>query len=103
MQVRPIMVTGDNAHCAAYIGRACNMVAQDADLLLADVDSSGDVNWSLMGSNRQDAKLHPSFTTAQVGSLYLVRASASKYMQLEGLYVWLVEVRLSTSLRMLSV
>ncbi|DBA79899.1 TPA: hypothetical protein ACH3X1_008117 [Trebouxia sp. C0004] len=65
-QVRPILVTGDSAHCAAYIGRACGMVAQHAGLLLADVDSSGDVNWSLMGSNRQDAKLQQSFTTAQV-------------------------------------
>ncbi|DBB17796.1 TPA: hypothetical protein ACH3X3_002824 [Trebouxia sp. C0006] len=65
-QVRPIMVTGDSAHCAAYIGRACGMVAQHADILLADIDTCGSVSWSLMGSNRQDAKLHPSFTTAQV-------------------------------------
>lgn len=71
------MVTGDSAHCAAYIGRACGMVAQHADLLLADINSSGDVNWSLMGSNRQDAKLHISFTTAQVGCLHLLASMCS--------------------------
>lgn len=103
MQVRPIMVTGDSAHCAAYIGRACGMVAQHADILLADLDTRGNVSWSLMGSNRQDAKLHPSFTTAQVGCLYLVLAPATKYMQPEILYVTLVHVMPSKSLHMLFV
>ncbi len=97
------MVTGDSVHCAAYIGRACGMVAQHADILLADIDTCGNVSWSLMGSNRQHAKLHPSFTTAQVGCLYLVLAHATKYVQPEKPYVTLVEVMPLTSLHMLFV
>ena len=60
------MLTGDSAQCAYYIGRECGMVAEAAELLLADVDSAGDVTWTHMGTTPQDAKLHPTFTTAQV-------------------------------------
>ena len=66
MQVRPIMVTGDSAQCAHYIGRACGMIEEAADLLLADVDSSGEVTWSFVGNGSQDVKLQPRFTTIQV-------------------------------------
>jgi len=66
MQVRPVMVTGDSAQCAHYIGRACGMVAEGADLLLGDVDAGGDVAWSLMATHTQDIKLQSTLTTAQV-------------------------------------
>ena len=60
------MLTGDSAQCAHYVGRACGMIGEAADLLLADIDSSGDVTWSFVGNGAQDVKLQPSFTTAQV-------------------------------------
>ena len=61
------MVTGDSAQCGHYIGRACGMVAEGADVLLADVGPEGEVTWSFMGANSQEAKLQTSFTTVQVG------------------------------------
>ncbi|KAL3158258.1 hypothetical protein ABBQ38_010509 [Trebouxia sp. C0009 RCD-2024] len=65
-QVRPIMVTGDSAYCAHYIGRACGLIEEAADLLLADVDASGDVAWSFAGSRAQDNKLQVKMSTQQV-------------------------------------
>lgn len=41
MQVRPVMVTGDNAHCGHYIGKQCMIVAPGVRVLLGDVDSDG--------------------------------------------------------------
>ena len=61
------MVTGDSAQCGHYIGRACGMVAEGADVLLADVGLEGEVTWSFMGASSQEAKLQTSFTTVQVG------------------------------------
>lgn len=65
VQVRPIMVTGDSAYCAHYIGRACGLIEEAADLLLADVDASGDVAWSFAGSRAQDNKLQVKMSTQQ--------------------------------------
>ena len=59
------MVTGDSAQCAHYIGRACGMIEEAADVLLADVDSAGEVAWTFVGNGAQDDKLRPTFTTAQ--------------------------------------
>ena len=66
LQVRPLIVTGDAAQRGQYVGRACGMVAEAADLLLADVDTSGDVVWTAMGASSQDDKLLQTLTTAQV-------------------------------------
>lgn len=63
------MVTGDSAYCAHYIGRACGLIEEAADLLLADVDASGDVAWSFAGSRAQDNKLHVTMSTQQVSGI----------------------------------
>lgn len=41
MQVRPVMVTGDNAQCGHYIAKQCRMIASDVRVLLGDVDIDG--------------------------------------------------------------
>ena len=41
MQVRPVMVTGDNAQCGHYIAKQCMMVAPDVRVLLGDIDTDG--------------------------------------------------------------
>ena len=77
-QVRPIMVTGDSAQCAHYIGRACGMIEEAADLLLADMDATGSVAWSLVGSHAQDIKLQTKMSTAQASGADLVFAIANQ-------------------------
>ena len=76
------MVTGDSAQCGHYVGRACGMVAEAADLLLADVDPSGDVCWAPMREYSQDDKLLHALSTAQVTPLsYLFSSSGSHVSQ----------------------
>lgn len=41
MQVRPVMVTGDNAQCGHYIAKQCMMIAPDVRVLLGDIDADG--------------------------------------------------------------
>jgi magnesium-transporting ATPase (P-type) len=41
MQVRPVMVTGDNAQCGHYIAKQCMMIAPDVRVLLGDIDTDG--------------------------------------------------------------
>lgn len=41
MQVRPVMVTGDNAQCGHYIAKQCMMIAPDVRVLLGDIDTNG--------------------------------------------------------------
>lgn len=66
LQVRPIMLTGDNAQCAQYIARECSMVSEGAEVLLGDVTAEGRVAWIPLGPNAQPDKLSRDFTTAQV-------------------------------------
>lgn len=69
------MVTGDSAQCAHYIGRACGMIEESADLLLADVDTTGNVAWSFVGSHAQDSKLQTKMSTAQASEAGTVSAT----------------------------
>ena len=41
MQIRPVMVTGDNAQCGHYIAKQCMLIAPDVRVLLGDVDTDG--------------------------------------------------------------
>lgn len=41
IQVRPVMVTGDNAQCGHYISKQCMMIAPDVRVLLGDIDADG--------------------------------------------------------------
>lgn len=65
-------MTGDSAQCGHYIARACGMLEESADLLLADVDTMGNVAWSFVGSHAQDSKLRTKMTTAQASGAGLV-------------------------------
>lgn len=71
------MVTGDSAHCAHYIGRACGLIEQAADLLLADVDASGTVAWSFVGTRVQDHKLQITMSTQQASWICPVNKGGS--------------------------
>ena len=64
------MVTGDSSHCAHYIGRASGLIEEAADLLLADVDATGDVAWSFVGSRAQDNKLQVKMSTQQASRIF---------------------------------
>ena len=66
------MVTGDSAQCAGYVAKACGMLEESADLLLADVNTTGNVAWSFVGSHAQDSKLQTKMTTAQASGAGLV-------------------------------
>ena len=35
--VRPVMITGDNAHCGHYIAKNCGMLDPDSTVLLSEV------------------------------------------------------------------
>lgn len=61
MQVRPVMVTGDNAQCGHYIAKASGMIAEEVPVLLGDVTSGGTVSFSPMESEQGKA-----LTLAQV-------------------------------------
>ena len=50
MQVRPVMVTGDNAQCGHYIAKQCMMIAPDVRVLLGDIDTDGRY-WSRISRN----------------------------------------------------
>nr|PNR41660.1 hypothetical protein PHYPA_019065 [Physcomitrium patens] len=54
-EVRPVMVTGDNAHCGHYIGKQCMIVAPGVRVLLGDVDSDGRLGWRSMGLKGEDS------------------------------------------------
>jgi len=45
--VRPVMVTGDNAHCGHYIARQCGILAPNTRIFLTSVEG-GSVSWSDM-------------------------------------------------------
>lgn len=81
------MVTGDSAQCAHYIARACGMLEESANLLLADVDTTGNVAWSFVGSHAQDSKLQTKMTTAQAGGagLLFTRGRVSRLKLLDTL------------------
>ena len=48
--VRPVMVTGDNAHCGYYIAKQCNIVEADVTIYWTVVDKAGNVTWENMAS-----------------------------------------------------
>ena len=54
--VRPVMITGDNAQCGYYIARQCGMLAADSTVLLGD-SREGVLQWSTMGGGAE-AELH---------------------------------------------
>lgn len=44
--VRPVMVTGDNAQCGFYIAKACGIVAPGTEIYLSELDkTSNEVYW----------------------------------------------------------
>ena len=48
--VRPVMVTGDNAQCGYYIAKQCAIVEPATTILLSEVDKrTGEVSWKNMG------------------------------------------------------
>lgn len=49
-EVRPVMVTGDNAQCGHYIARECGMVAPHAQIFLGDCDDQNSIFWMPMSS-----------------------------------------------------
>ncbi|KAJ7563253.1 hypothetical protein O6H91_03G102700 [Diphasiastrum complanatum] len=56
-QIRPVMVTGDNAQCGHYIAKQCSMVASHVQVLLSELNTDNSISWSLMSSNEgNDAK-----------------------------------------------
>ncbi|BBN19120.1 hypothetical protein MPTK1_8g08050 [Marchantia polymorpha subsp. ruderalis] len=58
-QVRPVMVTGDNAQTGHYIARKCGMVEQHVPILLGDIEQpSGRVTWSRMGEVQDSLEPH---------------------------------------------
>eukprot|EP00249_Psilotum_nudum_P025155 c29394_g1_i2 orf=541-4356(-) len=44
-EVRPVMVTGDNAQCGHYIAKECGMVASHVQVFLGDIGSDYRVLW----------------------------------------------------------
>ncbi|KAI5068179.1 hypothetical protein GOP47_0016524 [Adiantum capillus-veneris] len=53
-EVRPVMVTGDNAQCGYYIARQCGMVAPHAQLFLGDADDHSRILWMPMSAVPED-------------------------------------------------
>eukprot|EP01062_Namystynia_karyoxenos_P046569 TRINITY_DN3495_c0_g1_i1.p1 TRINITY_DN3495_c0_g1~~TRINITY_DN3495_c0_g1_i1.p1 ORF type:complete len:1335 (+),score=358.47 TRINITY_DN3495_c0_g1_i1:74-4078(+) len=52
--VRPVMITGDNAQCGYYIARSSRMIKENAPVWLAEVKHAhGDVTWHRMGTHMQ--------------------------------------------------
>ncbi|BBN18845.1 hypothetical protein MPTK1_8g05990 [Marchantia polymorpha subsp. ruderalis] len=51
-EVRPLMVTGDNAQCGYYIAKECGMVAPYVSVMLGDVCKDGSVGWTLFSSQK---------------------------------------------------
>ncbi|KAH9540758.1 hypothetical protein CY35_14G023000 [Sphagnum magellanicum] len=56
-EVRPVMVTGDNAQCGHYIAKECAMVEPHVQVLLGDVDKQGSVSWVPM-SMKDESQIH---------------------------------------------
>lgn len=55
--VRPVMVTGDNAHCGYYIAQQCGIV-ENKQIFLTDKDIKGDtVTWSDMAIDAKEKGL----------------------------------------------
>eukprot|EP00250_Pteridium_aquilinum_P014895 c22269_g1_i1 orf=370-4158(-) len=57
-EVRPVMVTGDNAQCGHYIARQCGMVAPHAQIFFGDCDDQSSILWMPM-SAQQDSASEP--------------------------------------------
>eukprot|EP00658_Telonema_sp_P-2_P012704 TRINITY_DN14834_c0_g1_i2.p1 TRINITY_DN14834_c0_g1~~TRINITY_DN14834_c0_g1_i2.p1 ORF type:complete len:1308 (+),score=380.72 TRINITY_DN14834_c0_g1_i2:208-4131(+) len=56
--VRPIMLTGDNAQCGCYIARKVGMVEEDKLVLFGDdPHNTGVVTWSVMGGGSATASV----------------------------------------------
>lgn len=49
-EVRPVMVTGDNAQCGHYIARECGMVAPHAQIFLGDCHDQNSLHWVPMSA-----------------------------------------------------
>lgn len=47
-EVRPVMITGDNAQCGYYIAKECSMATEHVDVLLAEINREGSVVWQSM-------------------------------------------------------
>eukprot|EP01052_Picozoa_sp_SAG31_P034050 SAG31_NODE_3923_length_3749_cov_2.030685_2_plen_246_part_00 len=60
--VRPIMITGDNAQCGFYIAQQCGMLDHGSEVLLGD-NRGGGLQWSKMGT---DAAGWQSLSVAEV-------------------------------------
>ncbi|KAG0585432.1 hypothetical protein KC19_2G011200 [Ceratodon purpureus] len=58
-EVRPVMVTGDNAQCGHYIAKQCMMVAPDVRVLLGDIDTDGSVSWRPMSVEQEGYNTRP--------------------------------------------
>ena len=83
--VRPVMITGDNAHCAHYIARQCGLARPGSRLLLASLPKGGKddgkdatdatdgdaVEWSDLGRDAALGEAPPPLSTAEVEKLLL--------------------------------
>ncbi|MCO5602074.1 hypothetical protein L7F22_056201 [Adiantum nelumboides] len=49
-EVRPVMVTGDNAQCGYYIAKQCGMVAPHAQVFLGDAYDNNSILWTPMST-----------------------------------------------------
>ncbi|KAJ7537387.1 hypothetical protein O6H91_11G004100 [Diphasiastrum complanatum] len=49
-EVRPVMVTGDNAQCGHYIAKKSGMVSQSTEVLLGDVGKDERITWSSLSA-----------------------------------------------------
>ncbi|MCO5602078.1 hypothetical protein L7F22_056205 [Adiantum nelumboides] len=49
-EVRPVMVTGDNAQCGHYIAKQCGMIAPHAQIFLGDADADNSIFWTPMST-----------------------------------------------------
>ena len=43
--VRPVIITGDNAQCGLYIGRKSGILNSNSTVYLAEADKKGNVSW----------------------------------------------------------
>ncbi|KAI5068182.1 hypothetical protein GOP47_0017102 [Adiantum capillus-veneris] len=53
-EVRPVMVTGDNAQCGYYIAKQCGMVAPCAQIFLGEADADSSIFWVPMSAQMDD-------------------------------------------------
>ncbi|KAK3281417.1 hypothetical protein CYMTET_10791 [Cymbomonas tetramitiformis] len=68
--IRPVMITGDNAQCGHCVAQACGMVTEGARMWLGECMEDGEVIWAQMDWGACEDSEEPPMTTEKASSAH---------------------------------